>query len=172
MKIKPTFNIDDAIEALQQQLRELEIAKKEQQKAIDDEIARQQKIKAELEAKNKFDDWHPSVGNMIEVIKMSDRSDNLQYFKNLKYTVGVYGIDYQPLDFGDGWNIKCRYRHGGGEGDGSEHYLILSVTQHGENETFWMIPGYYQSYNGAELELDSIHQVRPYQKTVTDYERI
>lgn len=172
MKLKATINIDDAIETLQNQLKELEIAKKKQQKAINDEIERQKKIKAELEAKDKFKDWHPSAYNLIEVIKMSDNSANLHYFKNLKYTVGVYGIDYTPLEFGDGWVIKCFYKHGGGEGDGSDHYVVLSVTQNDINETFWLIPGYYESYNGRELELDDIHQVEPYERTITDFRRI
>lgn len=172
MKIKPTINIDDAIKALEEKLKELEITKKKQQKAINDEIKRQEKLKVELEVKDKFKDWHPSVGNMIEVIKMSSNSDNLHYFNNLKYRVGEYGIDYNPLEFGDGWTIKCFYRHGGGEGDGSEHYVVLSVTQNDINETFWMIPGYYQSYNGRELELDDIHQVEPYERTITDFKRI
>lgn len=172
MKIKPTINIDDAIEALQNQLRELEIAKKQQQKAILDEIARQEKIKAEQEAETKFVNWEPTAANLIEVFNMADKKENLKYFKNLKYETSIYDVYYTPIEFGDGWSIKCQYKHGGGEGDGSEHYIVLSVTRNDANQTFWLVPGYYQSYNGAELELESIHQVEPYEKTVTDYRAI
>lgn len=173
MKIKPTINIDDAIKALEEKLKELELEKEEQKKAIKDEIDRQEKLKSELEAKDKFKDWHPSVGNIIDVIEMSEETENLKYFKNLRYTSCIHDIDDGTnLEFGDGWVIKRHASRGGGEGDGSERYVVLSVTQHDADETFWMVPGYYESYNGSEFELHSMYKVEPYQKMVTDYRQV
>jgi len=171
MKTNTPASIDTTIESLKQQLANLETVKKKQEKALKDEIARQEKLKAEIAAKNKFNGWTPTKSSLIEVIEMSEKQANLSFFKDLKYTSGMYGLAHEDveLEFGDGWKIEQHYRHGGREGDGSEHYVVLKVTQNDTKETFWMIPGYYESYNGSELELDCIHQVEPYQKTVTDY---
>ena len=174
MKTNTPASIDTTIESLNQQLANLEAVKKKQEKALKDEIARQEQLKAEIASKNKFNGWTPTKKSLISVIQMSENQANLPFFKNLKYTSDVYGLahDDVELKFGDGWKIENHYHHGGGEGDGSEHYVVLKVTQNDINETFWMVPGYYESYNGSELELDCIHQVEPYQKTVTDYRAI
>jgi len=174
MKTNTPASIDTTIESLKQQLANLEAVKKKQEKALKDEIARQEKLKAEIASKNKFNGWTPTKKSLIEVIEMSEKQSNLLFFKDLKYTSGMYGLAYEgvELKFGDGWKIEHHYRHGGGEGDGSEHYVVLKVTQNDINDTFWMVPGYYESYNGSELELDCIHQVEPYEKTVTDYRKI
>jgi hypothetical protein len=167
MKTDTTYNID----AIKQQIHTLDADKKKLEKLLKDEIARQEQIKAEIASKNKFNGWTPTKKSLISVIQMSENEANLPFFKNLKYTSSVYGLadDDVELKFGDGWKIENHYRHGGGEGDGSEYYIVLKVTQNDINETFWMVPGYYESYNGGELELDCIYQVEPYQKTVTDY---
>jgi len=174
MKTNTPASIDTTIESLNQQLANLEAVKKKQEKALKDEIARQEQLKAEIASKNKFNGWTPTKKSLISVIQMSENQANLPFFKNLKYTSDVYGLahDDVELKFGDGWKIEHHYRHGGGEGDGSEHYVVLKVTQNNIKETIWMVPGYYESYNGSELELDCIHQVEPYQKTVTDYRAI
>jgi hypothetical protein len=173
MKINTPQTIDNTIASLKKQLAELEATKQTQEKAMRAEIARQEKLKAELEATTKFNGWKPTKKSIVEVIEMASESANLKFFKNLRYTSGIHDIsDGTSLQFGDGWVIKCKYSHGGGEGDGSERYVVLSVTQNGANETFWYVPGYYESYNGSELELDCLYQVEPYQKTVTDYRKI
>jgi hypothetical protein len=170
MKTNTTPNID----SIKQQIYTLDADKKKLEKLLKDEIARQEKIEAEIASKNKFNGWTPTKKSLIEVIEMSEKQANLSFFKDLKYTSGISGIAHEDetLEFGDGWKIENHYRHGGGEGDGSEHYVVLKVTQNDINETFWMVPGYYESYNGSELELDSLYQVEPYEKTVTDYRKI
>jgi hypothetical protein len=174
MKTNTPASIDTTIESLKQQLANLEAVKKKQEKALKDEIARQEKLKAEIASKNKFNGWTPTKKNLISVIEMSEKQANLPFFEDLKYTSGMYGLAYEgvELKFGDGWKIENHYRHGGCEGNGSEHYVVLKVTQNDIKETFWMVPGYYESYNGGELELDCIHQVEPYEKMVIDYKKI
>jgi hypothetical protein len=170
MKTDTTYNID----AIKQQIYILDADKKKLEKLLKDEIARQEKIEAELKSKNRFGNWTPTKSNIIDVIKMSEEPENLPLFKGLTYTSDISDLAYEntTLVFGDGWKITSEYTHGGGEGDGSEHYTVLKVTQNDINDTFWMVPGYYQSYNGGELELDDIYQVEPYEKTVTDYRKI
>jgi hypothetical protein len=170
MKTNTTPNID----SIKQQIYTLDADKKKLEKLLKDEIARQEKIEAELKSKNKFGGWEPTKSNIIDVIQMSEEPENLSLFKGLTYTSDISDLAYEntTLVFGDGWKITSEYTHGGGEGDGSEHYTVLKVTQNDINDTFWMVPGYYQSYNGGELELDDIYQVEPYEKTVTDYRKI
>jgi hypothetical protein len=170
METNTTPNID----AIKQQIHTLDADKKKLEKLLKDEIARREKIEAELKSKNKFGGWEPTKSNIIDVIQMSEEPENLSLFKGLKYTSDISDLAYEntTLVFGDGWKITSEYTHGGSEGDGSEHYTVLKVTQNDINETFWLVPGYYQSYNGGELELCDIYQVEPYEKTVTDYRKI
>jgi len=162
------------IEGLKQQLIDAELDSKARIEALKQEITLNEQLKKDLEAKHVFNGWTPTKKSLISVIEMSDKQANLSLFKGLRYTSGISGIAHEDetLEFGDGWKIENNYRHGGGEGDGSEHYVVLKVTQNDINETFWMVPGYYESYNGSELELHSLYQVEPYERTVIDYRAI
>jgi len=162
------------IEGLKQALIDAELDSKNRIDTLKQELATSEQLKKDLEAKHVFNGWTPTKKSLISVIEMSEKQANLQLFKGLRYTSGISGIAHEDVElkFGDGWKIENQYRHGGSEGDGSEHYVVLKVTQNDINETFWMVPGYYESYNGSELELDCIHQVEPYEKTVTDYRKI
>lgn len=162
------------IEALKQALIDAELDSKNRIDTLKQELAASEQLKKDLEAKHVFSDWTPTKKSLISVIEMSEKQANLPFFKDLKYTCGVYGISHEDVElkFGDGWKIEHHYRHGGVEGDGSEHYVVLKVTQNDIKETFWMVPGYYESYNGSELELDCIHQVEPYERTIIDYRGI
>lgn len=72
----------------------------------------------------------------------------------------------------DGLLIYTAENYGGGEGDGEEHWIVLSVTDMATNEnTFWEIPGWYQSYHGSELEVEDMFQVVPAEKTVTYWKK-
>jgi len=57
----------------------------------------------------------------------------------------------------------------GGEGKGNTYYSIFYFPQH---DVYLRIDGFYSSYEGVTYEdgWDSIRQVKPVQKTVTDYE--
>lgn len=166
--------IDTKIAQLKKQLADLDATKKQQEAELKAEIKRLEALKIELENAAKFTDWTPSKKSIIDVIEMAGKTQYLPFFKSLRYTTSISEIGYDDVNlaFGDGWAITSHYCHGGGEGDGSEHYVVLSVTQHGANQTLWMVPGYYESYNGGELELHSLYQVEPYQKMVTDYRKV
>lgn len=62
-------------------------------------------------------------------------------------------------------------RHGGCEGGGDEHWVVFSVID-GEKKTFWEVPGWYASHNGAHLNWDELYQVIPKEKTVTVWEAV
>lgn len=66
----------------------------------------------------------------------------------------------------DGVFIFEKDSHGGYEGAGEEHWRVLSVTDEKGKETFWKIPGYYYSHDGAYLERRNVFQVLPKEKTI------
>lgn len=139
----------------------------------------EQLLKEMKEAKQKedrdrgFNEFTPCKQDILNILDKSGEEEYKEYF-GLSYCMGrdEFGWEEATLKFGDGWKIDCIYRHGGDQGDGEEHYLIIKVTQHDANETYWKVPGWYQSYAGGELEFDDMFQVEPYQKTVTDYKRV
>lgn len=59
----------------------------------------------------------------------------------------------------------------GGEGLGSDYYVIFKMLFNNE-ETFWKIPGWYQSFQGSELEVYNTFQVVPKEKTITVFEQL
>lgn len=162
------------IESLKTQLADLENLKRQKEIEIAEEIARQKKMEAELESKNYFKDWTPSVKSVKALFDLMEDEDKVSMFKDLEYELNAHEfiLEEYKVNFGDGWRLEVEYVHGGGEGDGSEHYAILKVTKDNQNPTYYMVPGYYESYNGGELEIDCLYQVRPFQKMVTDYEKV
>ena len=66
--------------------------------------------------------------------------------------------------------ISTEKVHGGGEGDGEKHWIVLKV-EDGERVSFWKIPGWYQSYSGAELEIGNIFEVFAKEISVTVWEK-
>ena len=77
--------------------------------------------------------------------------------------------DGKPIDLGNGYQIVHKLTHGGSEGDGEEHWKILEATKDGVLHSYWEVPGWYQSYNGAELNWDEMFQVEPKEQTVIVY---
>lgn len=65
----------------------------------------------------------------------------------------------------EGYTVSHVERHGGREGAGEEHWVVFSVEKDGAKE-HWEIPGWYQSHNGAELEIGNMFQVAPEEITV------
>lgn len=47
----------------------------------------------------------------------------------------------------------------GGEGCGDEYWFVFSVDKDGVAESFWKIPGWYQSYHGGEFEFSNVFEV-------------
>lgn len=78
-------------------------------------------------------------------------------------------IDKSKPYVSDGLYFFTEEKHGGGEGDGEEYWIVLNVTYQG-SVSFWQIPGYYQSYDGGELEIDNIFEVKPVEKMVIVWE--
>lgn len=85
---------------------------------------------------------------------------------------GEYGLrdikKEKPFVYKD-LSIYTKEVKGGDEGDGEEHWIVLSVTKDGE-ESFYKIPGWYQSYHGAELTISDTYKVTPKEKTVIVWE--
>lgn len=66
--------------------------------------------------------------------------------------------------------VKLTLRSKGGcEGGGEEHYVVLKVTIDNKSDII-KIDGWYMSYDGAYLDMDTTHSVKPIQKTITVYE--
>lgn len=70
-----------------------------------------------------------------------------------------------------GYKVTCEERYGGSEGDGEEHYVVLKFELDGV-EQYWLIPGFYQSYEGSSLEYSDAYKVEPYEETVRDWRKI
>jgi len=143
-----TTNIDKEIEATRKKLEELESAKK----------------LAEEQASS----FQPSRESLAKLKVMVDRGE-LKVLKDddkwldFEYEAGSY------VEIG-GWKITLKERFGGYEGSGEEHYLVYEVSQNGALHSYWKVPGWYQSYHGSETEWDNIHQVKPVEKMVIDWE--
>lgn len=67
----------------------------------------------------------------------------------------------------DGLEISVKYVEGGHEGAGEVFFIILEVKEVATGKiTHWEIPGWYQSYNGAEYTIEDMFQVKPAEKTI------
>jgi hypothetical protein len=94
----------------------------------------------------------------IEVLldRLDEKDDHWKY--NC-YNQSVYKI-------GLGWTFKTEEIYGGCEGDGSEYWLVFKLTDPNGVATYWNIPGFYESYNGGELEFNNVFQVEPAEKVI------
>jgi hypothetical protein len=90
-----------------------------------------------------------------EILLCNQEYDSISYLK-----------EEHPL-IEKGLTIFCKEVKGGGEGDGEEHWVVMSVKDETGLETFWKVPGWYQSYDGAHLEIHNMFQVMPAKKTIT-----
>lgn len=82
--------------------------------------------------------------------------------------------DTKPIeiyDLGNNYKLSCVECYGGCEGDGEEHWVVVKIA-HNSTETFWMVPGWYASYDGGELEWGNAYQVESYEKTVLAWRKI
>lgn len=73
--------------------------------------------------------------------------------------------------FKDGLVIEYQEHHGGGEGGGEEHWIVLKVTN-GEEVTYWEVPGWYASHDGAYVEVENMFQVKPVEVVVNQWEAV
>ena len=107
-------------------------------------------------------DWQRTEDNVRIVLKQLVNEDyDVTYEKNV------------ALEVGSGWSFTLLERHGGGEGDGEEHWLVykLENATQAYQETYWKVPGWYQSYHGAELEWSNTFQVKAVEKVITVWDK-
>lgn len=62
--------------------------------------------------------------------------------------------------------ISTEKVHGGCEGAGEEHWVVLKVEHEGKT-SFWEIPGWYQSYDGSTLEVGNLFEVESKEVVIT-----
>jgi hypothetical protein len=88
----------------------------------------------------------------------------------LKYGVEPYDFPYRKnkLEFFD-WVIEVVDQEGGGEGEGEHWHCVFKVEREGVLHGYYYIPGYYQSYNGTEIEWSATYEVEPFDKVVVDW---
>jgi len=61
----------------------------------------------------------------------------------------------------------------GGEGQGDNYYLVFEIMNdtHPWGNRFYMLPGYYTSFEGGEYDGD-LYEVTPVQKTIIVWENV
>ncbi len=67
----------------------------------------------------------------------------------------------------DNWTAKVEASYGG-EGQGDEYWLVISVSD-GETTRYFRRDGWYASYDGGYLDGES-YEVKPQEKMITVYE--
>lgn len=144
------------------------------------------KLNTELEAVKKAEaekapdilvNFNPK--NIKKVLDLLEPQDNAaKYLKNKTERQAKWGIDSydfygykEPIQFGD-WLVQVVDQEGGGEGEGEHWHCVFKVEKGGVLHGYYYIPGYYQSYNGTEIEWDSIYEVKPFDKVVVDWEAV
>ena len=90
---------------------------------------------------------------LINLIKSSGRkklAEWMGFYKNI-----FYGYGYSSFTISDNENnflVKLEDHHGG-EGMGEEYWSVFCVEYNG-NKSYFKIDGWYQSYDGAEMNGD------------------
>lgn len=69
-----------------------------------------------------------------------------------------------------GYKISVVADVGGGEGDGSERYVVFKFAK-GNEEQYFRYTGYYASWDGTTWDDLTPHEVKAKQKTITVFER-
>ena len=110
-------------------------------------------------------DWQATTENIRHLLKdlhtVTDGESESRYSENT------------PLQVGSGWSVTLVECKGGGEGDGEEHWLVYKLENAAQaySETYWKVPGWYQSYHGAELEWNNTFQVKAVEKVITVWDK-
>ncbi len=133
---------------------ENEIARLKQQA---EEIAEQERVAA-------LEKWEPTAENVKKFVGENDLDEPLS-------DECSYGEYKDGVKFPNGWLGKNVHCEGGGEGDGEEYWIVFSLTKDNVIKYF-RVDGWYQSYNGGELEWSNMFEAKPVQKTYTDYDKI
>jgi len=102
--------------------------------------------------------WRLDKNHLAALLhKLDDKTDS--------WRQNNYRYDY-VFEIGLGWKLELAERFGGSEGAGEEHWVVIKLTSPEKQETYWKIPGWYQSYNGSELEFNNLYQVEIGEKVI------
>jgi hypothetical protein len=137
-------NIEKEIEETRKKLEELEAAKKLAEETVSN--------------------FSPSKESLIKLKEMVYNEELTVLKDGSKYPEFEHDEE-SYVEIGN-WKVILKERFGGYEGSGEEFYLVYEVSQNGEIHSYWKVPGWYQSYNGAESEWENIHQVKPVEKMI------
>lgn len=162
------MSIEDDIKTKEAELAALVKQQELELKRKAEELA---KAKADLE-KAKLDTWTPTQENVRKLIN-EEREYKGYGGRIYKEQVGyaLYNDETDEIEINASYTIEHLYTEGGGEGDGEEHWLVFVIKKHGEIDSYWYVPGYYQSYDGGNLEWNNIYECEPVQVMVTQYQR-
>jgi hypothetical protein len=76
-------------------------------------------------------------------------------------------------DIHENLSFHCVEDYGGSEGDGEERWFVMKVTDlETHDETFWKVPGWYQSYHGSEFELGNTYQVEQGERVIKVWNKV
>jgi len=134
---------------------------------IDKEIEETRKKLEELEAAKKLAEEHASsfYPSKESLIKLKEMVYNEEIKTSAPYPEYFEDTEGTFVEIG-GYKITLKERFGGYEGAGEEHHLVYEVSKSGVVDSYWKVPGWYQSYHGAEQEWETIHRVKPVEKMV------
>lgn len=112
-------------------------------------------------------EWTPSRENLKELFDFEIEDPD---FDNQRIEVGVWlnesgGEEYGTLKINETYSLSI-VENFGGEGQGDQYWFVFSVNKSGEPESYWKVPGWYQSYNGGEYELSNLYEVEGREVTV------
>ena len=96
--------------------------------------------------------------------------DNGKYKYELKEHLSDRYIREKNLEV-DGHIFVTEEIFGGREGAGEEHWIVFSVENNGDKKYF-KVPGFYQSYDGAELNWQYTHEVQPGEKVIRVWNKV
>ena len=120
-------------------------------------------------------DWNPTTKRVCKLLSKLEELRSEFWDSDEEVTTKIVDFDEFDLtddnkpveiyDLGNNCKLSCDECYGGSEGAGEEHWVVVKI-EHNSTATFWMVPGWYASYDGGELEWDNAHQVESYEKTV------
>lgn len=106
------------------------------------------------------DNWRVSLVSVKTLLHALNNIGN-----NWRYEI-------QKIDIGGGWIFEMEERHGGIEGAGEDHWVIISFSHNGRGKTFWSVPGWYSSYEGSDVDINNTYEVKPGEKVVRVWNKV
>lgn len=146
------------------QIEELEV----ELKRLKAEALAEKQTQDEIESTRGFAHNKQTVLDFIGYIQKNYK----EFGYNYKLDMGEILDRKTPYILGS-WTLMPIHVQGGYEGAGEEYYGVVNLNNMNDFTTsHWLIPGWYSSYNGSELELCDTYQVEPFEKVVIDYRKV